>query len=1057
MKGFLRLYLPFALLIAIATALVGLSQSRSEMARLEAIESSQIRLGSEIISEFFTGHVEEITGMMREPQINDALRLPVEEAKPAMQTEFVTLIYRNAPYQQARWLTKEGDELVRVIQGKEVPSVVPREKLVNMSGADWFIGTLAQPPGGLFVGSLDLALDENNKVIPTQPIVRLGFRLPSGQGRDQGLLVVNVAAQGLFRHLLDLTAELDAPLMLLNSRGDWLLAPDPKDTFGFVLGAPDNSFATRYPSEWTRISAQPAGQVLTPSGLWTWNTIDPAAVLGGKVASDEVWKLVTHVPAAAIAALTWKLWWPLLIVAAFSLGLLLFGISQYRKLWMKRELAASESVLTTEKTSLEQRLRFATEGADVGVWHWNMASDTLEWSKECKHHLALPPGRTPGFDSFYAAMHPDDRERVRHDIEAAVKDRKDYYSEYRIVNPDRSVRWVAAPGRVYTKPDGALEGMSGLTIDITKLKETEASLRELAASLEKKVEERTQALADSQRGFQLLAENASDVVLETDTAGLVTYISPSSSTSLGRRPEQIKGMPFRNLVHPDEWEAIESLEAQMKKGTSANSEVRLRIGEDGYQWFSLAMKPLVDAKGALTGCVGGLRDIQREVQVREAVKAERLRLKATLDSLLEPLVLAQPLRDKDGHVTDFIYADANPAACAWMQIDRERLLGGHMLELFPAVETTGLMKNYRETAETGRPSVIDKFPFPMGETTRWLDIRAVRVDERVSFAWRDVTEQRRNQEIIANERKHLADVIKGSDTGTWEWNVQTNETVFNEVWANLIGYRLEELQPTTLDTWVRFVHPDDLARSNEIIQRCFRRELDIYECEARMRHRNGEWIWVLDRGRVVEWTDDGKPLRMLGSHRDVTANVKLRQELERQAITDALTGLCNRREFETLAHRELSRANRQGAPLSLLMMDIDKFKSINDTRGHEAGDAVLKHLARACAPHLREIDVLARIGGEEFTVLMPDTALDGATHVAERIREALARESVPVGDGRAISFTVSIGVAQHDGKSEELPTLVKRADEALYQAKNTGRNRVVAAQAGHPSPSSQSG
>lgn len=681
----------------------------------------------------------------------------------------------------------------------------------------------------------------------------------------------------------------------------------------------------------------------------------------------------------------------------------------------------------------------------------------MEWSEQCKRHLASPPGKEPNFDDFYAAMHPDDREPTRRKIEQAVKDRQEYYAEYRIVNPDRSVRWIAAPGRVYVKPDGPLEGMSGLTIDITKLKETEASLRELTANLEKKVEERTQALADSQRSFRLLAENASDVVLETDLAGLVTYISPSSSTSLGRKPEQITGMPFRNLVHPDEWDAIESLEAQIRKGTPANAEVRLRIGGDGYQWFSLSMKPLLAASGVVEGCIGGLRDIQREVQVREAVKAERARLKATLDSLLEPLVLVQPVRGKDGHVTDFIYADANPAACAWLQIDHDQLLGGRMLELFPGVETAGLTKIFRETAENGRPTVIDNFPFPLGEATRWLDIRAVKVDDRVSVAWRDVTEQHQHQEIIANERKHLADVIEGSDTGTWEWYVQTGAVIFNEIWAKLLGYRLAELQPADITTWEKFTHPEDLARAQAVLEQCFRHELEIYECETRMRHRNGTWVWILTRGRVVEWTADGKPLRMLGTHRDITASVELRQRLEREATTDALTGLCNRREFETLAHRELSRANRQGAPLSLLMMDIDKFKSINDTHGHDAGDAVLRHLARACAPHLREVDILARLGGEEFAVLLPDTAQEGAHQVAERIREALAGEPVPTSDGPPLNFTVSIGVAEHDGAAEDIAALVKQADLALYQAKQSGRNRVVAAPAGHPSPSSQSG
>lgn len=1305
-RQLLALYLPVAAVVVLVISVVGIGLTRSDLARMKTVETDQVTLGSRIISDFLSVHMEQLTGMMREPELSRALHLPIDEAKSAMQAELSRLLYRNTPYDQARWLSKEGDELVHMHDGTQIPAVEPPDKLTNKSNTAWFVGAIAQPKGGVYVSELSLAHEADNKVIPEMPVVRFAVRPPAEHGQDYGLLVVNISTRALLEHLVDMTAGVEEILMLLNPEGYWLLAPDQKDAFGFDLGAPDNSFAKRYSADWERISTQPAGQILTSSGLWTWSTIDPAAALGGNVAAKEAWKLVAYVPAATIAAMVWSRWWPLLALAATTLGVMLFGVYQYRKLWMKREISASEQVLTSEKATLEQRLQIATEGANVGAWYWKMATNTLEWSDLCKKHLALPPGKEPSFDHFYAAMHPDDRERIRRRLEEAVENRTDYREEYRILNPDGSVRWIAAPGKIFTKPDGTLKAMSGLTIDITKLKETEESLRELTANLEKRVEERTaeveqsralfatvldslldihvllrpvrdkdgkivdlvyaeaneaalryikrtrqqmigkslmevlpgkradgafdmfckvietgeplaiddfpseleaqsgtrwfdmrgvrvedtlslvvrdvtdrrkaaRDLADSQNRFRLLAENASDVVFEADAAGIVTYVSPSSAITFGRTPEQMVGMPCKSIVHPEEWDSFESMENQMRRGTPAKIELRLRIGEVGYQWFSLSMKPKFGKGGEVLGGIGGLRDIQREVEAREAIKAERQRLKFTLDTLFDPLVLMQPVRGKDGKITDFVYAEVNPAACEWLQRDRDQLLGRSLLELFPQLETLGLMDIYRETAETGRPAVIDSLPFPVGDETRWLDIRGVRVDDRVNFVWRDMTERHlaaekiaaseeryrlfaqnssdvigradgngkivwvspslknalgwepeewigrstldvladdasksmhgagvdllnaghtivrkvkmlakdgtehwveihlnpfRNaegkiegnaasfrvidaemqseqerlhqQEIIANERKHLVDVIEGSDTGTWEWFVQTGGLVINEVWATLIGYRLEEIAPATIGTWEKFTHPDDLAKAKVLLERCFRRESEIYEVEARMRHRNGEWVWILTRGRIVEWTDDGKPWRMLGTHRDITANMHLRQKLEHEATTDALTGLCNRREFESLAHRELSRANRQGAPLSLLMMDIDKFKSINDTHGHDVGDAVLKTIAGACAPHLREVDVLARIGGEEFAVLLPDTTIDGATHVAERIREALGRESVPAGDGKTLSFTVSVGVAQHDGESEELPALIKRADQALYRAKECGRNRV---------------
>ena len=126
--------------------------------------------------------------------------------------------------------------------------------------------------------------------------------------------------------------------------------------------------------------------------------------------------------------------------------------------------------------------------------------------------------------------------------------------------------------------------------------------------------------------------------------------------------------------------------------------------------------------------------------------------------------------------------------------------------------------------------------------------------------------------------QELAEIIWGTNVGTWVWNVETGETVFNDRWAEIIGYSLEEISPISIDTWMRFSHPDDIIKSGELLEKNFTGELDFYECEVRLRHKCGEWVWVLDRGKVVEWTDDGKPLRLSGTHTDITER-KIAEEL----------------------------------------------------------------------------------------------------------------------------------------------------------------------------------
>ncbi|HTJ29822.1 MAG TPA: diguanylate cyclase, partial [Acidobacteriaceae bacterium] len=199
---------------------------------------------------------------------------------------------------------------------------------------------------------------------------------------------------------------------------------------------------------------------------------------------------------------------------------------------------------------------------------------------------------------------------------------------------------------------------------------------------------------------------------------------------------------------------------------------------------------------------------------------------------------------------------------------------------------------------------------------------------------------------------------------------------------------------------------------------------------------------------VRTWPLDGGSTKQLGRaviFADVTAQVRLREELRHRSETDALTGVPNRRRFLQALEVECLRYSRGHASLSVLMIDLDRFKDINDRFGHPAGDAVLQAMAERMLGQLRKTDLLARFGGEEFAVLLPETHLDGAEVIAERLRLEAGRLPVRV-DGATIPVTVSIGVASHASEQEAEPgILLKKADLALYRAKASGRNCVCKA------------
>jgi PAS domain S-box-containing protein len=144
---------------------------------------------------------------------------------------------------------------------------------------------------------------------------------------------------------------------------------------------------------------------------------------------------------------------------------------------------------------------------------------------------------------------------------------------------------------------------------------------------------------------------------------------------------------------------------------------------------------------------------------------------------------------------------------------------------------------------------------------------------------KNITESNLAEQALADEKLRLSLILEGTNAGTWEWNIQTGETIYNERWAEIIGYTLKEISPVSKDTWIRYSHPDDLKVSDELLKKHLLGESDYYECEIRMKHKNGNWIWVLDRGKVHKWDENGKPLLMSGTHQNITERRLAEEEL----------------------------------------------------------------------------------------------------------------------------------------------------------------------------------
>ena len=417
--------------------------------------------------------------------------------------------------------------------------------------------------------------------------------------------------------------------------------------------------------------------------------------------------------------------------------------------------------------------------------------------------------------------------------------------------------------------------------------------------------------------------------------------------------------------------------------------------------------------------------------------------------------------------------------------------------------------------------------------------------------------QKRTESILKKERERLVNIIKGTNVGTWEWNIYTGEIVYNERWAELIGYKLDEISPVSTDTLIEFIHPDDLKKSDDMIDKVLSKEINYYEIEYRMKHKDGSWVWIQDRGNVISWTNDGKPHLMSGTHSDITGRKNMEglifDEKERLKTTllsigegvistdsqgkvlllnkvaeqltgwkqaeafgrpmdevfniidgttrekcinpvhdvlrtgenfeiantilisqdgverpieesaaaikgedssingvvlvfrditeknnrqlkieylsyrDQLTGLYNRRFFE----EELNRLNNErNLPLTLVIIDVNGLKLTNDAFGHIIGDKLLQRVADVLKRESRKDEIIARIGGDEFVILLPKTNSDEASVILNRINKAIANEKI-----NSINLSISYGWATKQDIREEMDVVFKKAEDYMYSRK----------------------
>lgn len=301
---------------------------------------------------------------------------------------------------------------------------------------------------------------------------------------------------------------------------------------------------------------------------------------------------------------------------------------------------------------------------------------------------------------------------------------------------------------------------------------------------------------------------------------------------------------------------------------------------------------------------------------------------------------------------------------------------------------------------------------------------------------RDVTRQKAELAELEASKMELKSIFDQLPDVFYRTNMQGIITMISPSCFGIIGYHQHEMLGKPMADY--YESPGDRDKIAQAIIDGNGRAIRV---EAGLRHKDGSIIWI-STNAFVRFDSNQQPLSVDGVARDISERKRMEDQLTALSRTDGLTGVYSRRYFLDKSEAVIEVMRRYQRPASMMMLDLDHFKMINDNYGHHVGDLALIAFAKVCRQEIRESDVLGRMGGEEFTLMMPETPLQNAISLAERIRMATAAIAIPCGD-QMIRFTVSIGLVELNASDLSVDAVMHRADLAMYQAKERGRNQVV--------------
>ncbi|GIZ52217.1 sensor domain-containing protein [Noviherbaspirillum aridicola] len=541
-------------------------------------------------------------------------------------------------------------------------------------------------------------------------------------------------------------------------------------------------------------------------------------------------------------------------------------------------------------------------------------------------------------------------------------------------------------------------------------------------------------LRDSEARLNAIVTRAPVGLSEISDQGRFLRVNDALCSMLGRSREELLAAGVADVTHPED--VMRSLEAfgRLLQEREAVSVDKRYLDAEGRVIYARSSLNLLDHGGRRT-VLAVTVDLSARRLAEQALAESEARFRALADA--SPALIWH--LDPNGKI-DYL----NRRYLALTGRSAEDLERNWTSELHPDERDAWLQQLAH--ARGSRSSVRGRLRMRSADADwRWMETHASPwFGAGGAYAGHvgisiDVTDLVLTQQELAVSNERLKLAIEGSGDGVWDWDIAHDRVICSDRLRQMLGYDAADRLDSVKD-WAQRTHPEDRQGAQEALDACMAGRSAAYRHEHRLLCKSGDWKWVLARAIVVARDEHGRALRMTGTVTDISEKRQSEEVIWRHANFDGLTKLPNRRLFRDRLEFSVLKARRNGLPMALLFIDLDRFKEANDLLGHDVGDQLLVEAAHRIARCVRSSDTVARLGGDEFTAILTDLVdLAHVEWIAQKIISALS-EPFRLGN-EVVYLSASVGITLYPSDAQTPQALIRNADQAMYAAKNGGRNR----------------